>query len=541
MSETIIIPRIKTGELSAGEPAQAGKPDGAHSRFRLSARQRGRLPLVAILIVQASIALSLSNSIFIDEGCYLFSGHTEWAAMFGGPTPMNYATFFSGSPYLYPLIGAVANALGGLGAARGFSTLCMLAATVMLYRATVVLFGKQAAIWAAALFALCGPCLFMAHLATFDAPAVALLAAGFYFAVRSGTNKVLMLETIALTTLAVAFKYAALVYAVPMVLTAAVCAIPTVGWRWAAARGAVLGFLMFVTGFALLCIAGPNTVAGLLSTTLQRPPATNTVDQVAARSAVYVGFILILATFGTMWFSLRRRPRAEASAPEAPSTGPLVESWGWKPRALLALTLTGAALIAPVGDMRLHTLTSLEKHAGYGLMFAAPMGGWLIGKLAGSTWWRTIPAVVLVAALGAYGANQAHQFFSEWPTSTAYIKTLETLTASDPAGTHILAEDPWIERYYLGDAGNRFIWDDTYSLYFTDTAGKNLTGLPAYQAAISERYFGVVVIDYQATPSIDPSLDQALQTSGYQRTAVPAYDRYGEIDVEIWTLIGVRK
>ena len=540
MSETVVIPRIKTGAPGAGEPAQEGRPDGARGRFRLSARQRGRLPLAAILIVQASIALTLSNSIFIDEGCYLFSGHTEWAAMFGGPTPMNYALFFSGSPYLYPLIGAVANALGGLGAARGLSLVCMLGATVMLYRTTVVLFGRQAAVWAAALFALCGPVLFMSHLATFDAPAVCLLATGFYFAVRSGTNKVLMLETIALTTLAAAFKYAALVYAVPVVLVAAICAIHSVGWRWAAARGAVLGFLLFVTGFALLCIAGPTTVTGLLTTTLQRPPATNTVDQVAQRSAVYVGFILILAVFGTLWFSLRRRPREEASAPAA-STGPLVADWNWKTRALLALTLTGTALIAPLGDMRLHTLTSLEKHAGYGLMFAAPMGGWLISRLAGSAWWRTVPAVALVAALGVYGANQAHQFFSEWPTSTAYIKTLESLTASDPAGTHILAEDPWVERYYLGDAGNRFVWDDTYSLYFTDTAGKNLTGLPAYQAAISERYFGVVVIDYQATPSIDPSLDQALQTSGYQRTAVPSFDRYGEIDVEIWTLIGVRK
>jgi 4-amino-4-deoxy-L-arabinose transferase-like glycosyltransferase len=537
MSETVVIPRI-----GAAPPRPEGSAEGAapRRRFGLGPRWRGRLPLAVVLAAQASVALTLTNSAFVDEGCYLFSGHTEWTAMFGGQAPpMDYATFFSGSPYLYPLIGAVANAVGGLGAARGLSLLFMLGATIMLYRTTVLLFGKRAAIWSAGLFALCGPCLFMSHLATFDAPAVFLLASGFWFGVRSGRNKVLMLETVALTVLAVAFKYAALVYAVPIVVVAGICAIPAVGWKWATVRAAVLGSLMFLAGFALLCIAGPTTLTGVMSTTLNRPPATNTADQVAHRSLVYVGFILILAMFGTLWFVLRRRPSAPREK-EPPRSVPLTDGWDWKARGLLALVLTGSALIAPVGDMRLHTLTSLEKHAGYGLMFAAPMGGWLIAKLSGRAWWRSVPAVALIAALGAYGANQAHEFFGEWLTSNTYMLKLESLTANDPAGTHILAEDPWVERYYLGDGGDKFVWDDTYSLYFTAPDGKTLTGLPAYQMAISERYFGVVFIDYNATPGLDLTLDQSLATSGYQRVAIPSFDRYGQTDVEIWTLIGVR-
>lgn len=536
MSETVLIPRIKATETQAGESDQRGAGGG---RFGLSARRRGRLPLAAVLVTQACIALTLTNSVFVDEACYLFSGHTEWAAAFGGSAPsMDYATFFSGSPYLYPLIGAAADAVGGLGAARGLSLVCMLGATIMLYRTTVLLFGRRAAIWASGLFALCGPSLFMSHLATFDAPAVFLLASGFWFAVRSGRDKVLMLETIALTTLAVAFKYAALVYAVPIVLVAAICAIDSVGRRWATVRGAVLGTLMVLTGFALVCLAGQTTVTGLMSTTLNRPPATNTVDQVAHRSAVYVGFVLGLALLGSLWFILKRRsekPRQEKH------TGPLTDVWSWKARLLLATVLTGAALIAPLGDMRLHTLTSLEKHAGYGLLFAAPMGGWLIDKLAGRAWWRIVPAVALVGALGVYGANQAHEFFGEWLNSTAYLKKLQTVTADYPAGTHILAEDPWVERYYLGDAGDRFVWNDTYSLYFTPANGKALTGVPAYQAAITERYFGVVFIDYNATPGLDLTLDQLLATSGYQRETVASFDRYGRTDVEIWTLIGVHR
>jgi 4-amino-4-deoxy-L-arabinose transferase-like glycosyltransferase len=536
MSETVLIPRIKPDRPPPGGQ-EAGAPPGR--RFQLSARSRGRVPLAIVLAAQAGIALSLTNTAFVDEACYLFAGHTEWAGMFGGTGPnMDYATFFSGSPYLYPLIGAMANAAGGLQAARALSMVCMLGATIMLYRTTVLLFGRRAAIWASSLFALCGPVLFMSHLATFDAPAVFLLASGFYYGVRSGGNKVYMLETTALTTLAVAFKYTALVYAIPVVLVAAICAIPHVGWRWAAARGTVLGTLMFLAGFALLCLAGPSSVTGLMSTTLARAAATNTVGQVAQRSAVYVGFLLFFALFGSVWFTLRRRPSTNQVQA---SKATLTDGWGWKPRMVLGAVLTGAALIAPLGDMRLHTLTSLEKHAGYGLLFAAAMGGWLIDKLAGVRWYRIAPAVALVAALGVFGANQAHEFFGEWLTSTTYMHKLEAATADDPAGTHILAEDPWVERYYLGSAGERFVWNDTYYMTFTSAEGKTLTGTDAYQAAISERYFGVVVIDYDATPQLDLTLDQTLQTSGYQRLSVPSRSRYGSTEVEIWTLIGVRR
>jgi hypothetical protein len=543
MSETVALPRIRVGE-----PRDEAVPEGRLIAFY--ERWRVHVPLLFVLVAQACVALTLSNSIFIDEGCYLFAGHSEWSALFGGPTPdTDYPTYFSGSPYLYPLIGAIANALGGLGAARGLSLLFMLGATIMLYRATTLLFGRGAAVWSAALFALCGPALFMSHLATFDAPAVFLLATGLWFAIRTSWNKVLFLEATVLIVLAAAFKYAALVYAVPVVAVAAICSIPRVGWRWAAVRGAMLGFLFLLLAFGLLCLAGQPTVTGLVSTTLNRPLATNTTAQVAQRSAVYVGFLFILASLGGLWFALR--PRRSSPTPAAPAqtpaqtsaqpAAPLVDGWSWRVRLLLAAVLVGSALIAPLGDIRLHTVTSLEKHAGYGLLLAAPMGGWLLDRLAGRSPWRIAPVLALVGALGVFGANQAHEFFGEWLNSTTYVQDVEAITAQQKPGTHILIEDPWVLRYYLGDAGTKLAWNDTYSFAFTSDTGAKLTGFNAYDAAITEQYFGVVVIDYQGTPGLDLQLDQALATSGYQRASVPSYYRYGRVDVEIWTLIGAVK
>ena len=70
MSDTVLIPRIKTREPESAEP---DRPDAAVGRFGLSARWRSRLPLAAVLMVQASIAVTLTNTAFVDEACYLFS------------------------------------------------------------------------------------------------------------------------------------------------------------------------------------------------------------------------------------------------------------------------------------------------------------------------------------------------------------------------------------------------------------------------------------------------------------------------------------
>lgn len=529
MTETVVLPRIAEGR----QPAPTSWGERAD---RFYERWRQHVPLLFVLTAQTCIAFTLRNTAFVDEGCYLFSGHSEWVRLFGGPSPdTDYPSYFSGSPYLYPLIGAVATGVGGLTAARALSLAFMLGATIMLYRATALIFNRRAGVLAGAAFAFSGPALFMSHLATFDAPAVFLLATGLWFALRSADNKVLFLEATGAVVLAIAFKYAALVYAVPIVAITAIVAIPRVGWRWAAARGAVIGLLILSFAVALLCLAGPSTLTGLKGTTLNRPPATNTAAQVVQRSTVYVGLVLALALIGTVWFVLARRRAQPEGRPAAPVAA---ESWSWKVRLALATVMVGSALIAPLGDIRLHTLTSLEKHAGYGLLFAAPIAGWLLDRLSGRAVWHAIPVAAVACALGVFGAVQAHEFFGEWLNSAAYVQEFKVLTAQDPHGTHILVEDPWVLRYELGDDRSKYTWSDTYAFGYTSAEGKRLSGADAYQAAITERYFGAVLIDYQATPALDQQLDRVLATSGYQRTGVPSFDRFGRVDVEIWTRMG---
>src|SRR2546423_3697458 len=111
-----------------------GRPDPIArwiGRYGIGCLVAARWPLIAILTVQATLSLRLtwSNTAFQDEGLYLRAGHLEWARwLHQAPIP-DFPSYFSGAPVIYPPLGAVADSLGGLAAARGLSLGFMLAVT----------------------------------------------------------------------------------------------------------------------------------------------------------------------------------------------------------------------------------------------------------------------------------------------------------------------------------------------------------------------------------------------------------------------------
>jgi hypothetical protein len=134
-----------------GDPGGAG-PGPAGRRRALH-----RLPwaLLAIVAIQAALSLWLvwSNTAFQDEALYLWAGHTEWSHwLHGAPVPA-FQAYFSGSPVVYPPLGALADTYGGLAAARLLSLGFMLGATSLLYHVTHRIFGSRSAFFSAALFA----------------------------------------------------------------------------------------------------------------------------------------------------------------------------------------------------------------------------------------------------------------------------------------------------------------------------------------------------------------------------------------------------
>src|SRR5690349_13722154 len=153
---------------------------------RLQASRLRVLPLLAILLLQTIVSLSLRNSAFQDEALYLYAGRQIFNQLLGGPRATEpYAQYFSGTPYLYPVIAGALDALGGLEAARLFSLGCMLWTTVAVYLVARRLFDHDSALLGAALFAVQGPVLFLGRLATYDAMCLALLALAAVLALRA--------------------------------------------------------------------------------------------------------------------------------------------------------------------------------------------------------------------------------------------------------------------------------------------------------------------------------------------------------------------
>jgi hypothetical protein len=90
--------------------------------------------LVLVMLLQAALTLRMSNTAFEDEGLYLYVGHLEIRHFLDGAALQgDYPSYFSGAPVLYPVLGALADSIGGLAAARALSLLEMLAVTGLVY------------------------------------------------------------------------------------------------------------------------------------------------------------------------------------------------------------------------------------------------------------------------------------------------------------------------------------------------------------------------------------------------------------------------
>ena len=145
-------------------------------------------PLLPVLIVQALLTLRLvrADTAYQDEALYLWAGHLQWANWLHGTAIPPFAYYFSGAPVIYPPLGALADHAGGLAGARVLSLVFMLGATTLLWSAARRRYGRRAAFFAAALFAVLGPTLHLGAFATYKALSLFLVALAAWCVLRAG-------------------------------------------------------------------------------------------------------------------------------------------------------------------------------------------------------------------------------------------------------------------------------------------------------------------------------------------------------------------
>jgi hypothetical protein len=444
-------------------------------------------PLLAVLAVQSALSARMvwDRTAFGDEALYLSAGHLEWSHWLHGTQIPAYQTWFSGAPVIYPPVGAVADSLGGLAAARLLSLLFMLGVTCFVWgTATRLLQDQRAAFFAAALFAVLAPTLHLGSYATYDAPALLLLAAATWCAAGARGSQQATRWIVAagiLLALANATKYATALLDPTVLGVTFLSSWPAAGRKVALLRAGLLAGTAAVVVAVLLALGGSGYLTGIQLTTTGRPDGTDTAALVLTDAWSWTAVVLVPAVAAAVVGAVRRQ---------------------W-PQALLLAVLALSALLAPADQARIATTVSLNKHVDFGAWFAAIAAGYLLSTLTRK---RLVLAVSLAALIPvtALGTVQA-QAMVDWPDAAGLVQVVRPMTAH---GGHFLVETSDVLQYYLPNT----TWQQ-----WSNTADSDLR---YYQQAIERHYFSVVVLSFNETPAADDAISLDLsQAGGYSLAA----------------------
>ena len=496
--------------MSAAMPSTAWQQYPAASTSRLvSLGQHFPLrflvhPLTAICAVQAVLSLSLvwSNTAFADEAQYLSSGQLEWAHWLHGTDVPPYAlSSLSGSPVIYPPLGALANSVGGLAGARILSLLFMLGVTILLYFTTSRLLDRTAAVIAAALWALSEPAIRLAF-ATFDPLSVLLTALSAWLIVQAGYRNrrgVFVAAAAAALTLANATAYSGIIIDPVVISFAFLVWLPCMRLRqaslwtmWLAEIWAVLfGLLMIVSG----------SWTGLMSTIINRSGSDHqSILLVLDDSWGYSGLIAVLAVIGAITaIATEKGQRA----------------------ALLAL-LGCTALVVPAAQFHEQTAWSLDKHLAYGILFAAIAAGYgcsrLIRKLP-RTGRQFAASCCLIAFIYPVAASWASAWsvYHAWPNARSFITIFAPIAAKSDGFIYVSETGPEnIAEYYTPQGRDPSRWSTALSLNPAAIPLKSRESNYANQLRNGD--YGVIVLFYATTFSSIPKLPGNLLVSPPSRS-----------------------
>ncbi len=383
-------------------------------------RWRSLLPLTAICAMQACLSLSLvwSNTAFADEAYYLWVGHLEIAHWLHGtsvPQTMLDGNL-SGSPFIYPPIGALADSIGGLAGARILSLILMLGTTVLLYFTASRLFSRRAAIIASALWAVSEPTIRLAF-ATYDPLSIFLTALSVWLIVQAGYRKhraVIVVASVVTLALANATAYSGMGID-PVAITFALLLWLRLMPRWQAWFYAAC-FTAGVAVFLSVLIIATHSVTGIMYTVLNR----NIVDYQSITLVVsdiwkYSGIVIVLCMAGSVV---------------------AIAQDGWH-RALPVILFGCAIFVVPAAQIHDRTATSLDKHLAYGIWFAAMAAGYGLSKLMRPVIGRHKLLIALCCAVAVIypvttGWESAWDTYHTWANSAKFVAEFRPVAAQNP-------------------------------------------------------------------------------------------------------------
>ena len=450
-----------------------------------------RAPLIAVMALLAALSLRLSNTAFIDEALYINAGHDYLTHWLTGDGVEAYGDSFSGVPFVYPVLAGVLESLGGLLLVRGFSLLCVLAATIFVYRALADLGYRSEGMLAAAVFALTGPVVFAGALATFDALVIAMLAAAFWTGVHQGWASAV--ATGAILGLVPVMKYTGAIF-IPVVLGVVFLTSP----RW---RALLAGVIAAVIPGAAWLAWSDQIAAGIAFTTADRTALSpHSTGDLAAWVALDIGILTLIALAGGLLLA-RRGPG----------------------HALLGLGLLGGGMALPAAQLILGEGVSFNKHMAYSALFLAPLAGYALAKLSRRTW-KLLPVAVLLLTTLLFGVSRSDAMYNSWVSVQPVLDVIE----DDPRPGIYISSATDSLKYHLRDRPE-ITWETTFSLY--------PQGEEATRVAVEDQRFQSVILRSASTGAPDQDAGQAVllralrDSPNYKLTATMPAREHSETDM----------
>jgi hypothetical protein len=450
--------------------------------------------------VQTALALPLvwSNTAFTDEADYLWIGRlviAHW--LHGKGWPAGYAhRVMSGSPVIYPPLGAMADNLAGLAGARILSLAFILGATILLYFTASRIVGRTGAIIAAALWA-AGEPVYRLTFATYDPMSVFLVALSAWLAGEAGwrRRRSLLVASAAALALANATTYSSLVIVPAVIAFGFLVWLPGGGARRAGYWAALFAAAWLAVFSLLITVSG--TWAGVWFTVLNRKVNDYQLPSVVLGDiARYTGPMIVIALTGAAIAIRTER--------------------GWR-RNLLAV-MGATALLVPVVQFSLQTAWALDKHLALGIWFASMAAGYgclMAGRwLAGTI--RARPAVVAgagaVALFSLLAADWmlASQALHKWPNATSFIAAFRPAAARTD-GPYFASSQKRVPEYYTEQGSQWWLWQ-------VKGLSLNPARIPRghwssyYATQVSKARYGLIALFY-AAPSSGSGLSTATRPS----------------------------
>jgi putative flippase GtrA/GT2 family glycosyltransferase len=468
----------------------ARSPTSVTQPSQLASSPRWRLlPLTAICAVQAALSLTLvwSNTAFADEADYISIGHYligHW--LHGTSWPSTYAEHaLSGSPFIYPPIGALADSIGGLAAARTLSLVFMLGATALLYFTASQLFGRTAAVAATALWAVTEPAIRLAF-ATYDPLSVFLTALSVWLALQAGLRmhrRKLAIATALALALANATAYSGVVIDPVVIAFAFLVWSPRMGTRQALSCTALL------TGAWALFFGLTMTVsrswAGILSTVIDRQAAGRSLPYVLHDVLNFAGLTIVLAVMGALVAISRKDDN----------------------RALVSL-VSCAVFVVPAAQIYDRTITSFDKHLAYSLWFGAMAAGYGISRLLQMEFrgrhhqaMAALCCALAVTYLAVGNWKSAWSEYHDWANATHFTTSFRSVAAQSHGSFYVPDPEYYIAEFY---SPRKFNWqrlNDSNQLPFDPPSLPRGKWGSFYTRQLQAHSFGAIALFYTTNVS----------------------------------------